>query len=66
MGMVGMAWWVDQVILEVFSNFNGSLILRSCLLLVTFYSYSFSTAANLITARILLFLFRKVQKELDY
>lgn len=66
--MVGLAWWVDSVILEVFSNFSGSLILWSCLLLVTFCSYScfFFTAANLITATVLLFSFRKVRKELDY
>jgi len=28
-GTVGMGWWLDQVILVVFSNLNGSLILLS-------------------------------------
>ena len=26
-GMVGMGWWLDQVILEVFSNLHDSMIL---------------------------------------
>ena len=26
-GMVGVGWWLDSVILEVFSNLNGSVIL---------------------------------------
>ena len=25
-GTVGMGWWLDQVILEVFPNLNGSMI----------------------------------------
>ena len=27
MGMVGVGWWLDLVILVVFSNLNGSMIL---------------------------------------
>jgi len=45
-GMMGMSWWLDWMILEVFSNRNESVILWYC---DTHYSIAFFTCPLLFT-----------------